>query len=444
MDVQVENGGGLRRDLRIRVPAERVARAVDERLKRMASRAKLPGFRPGKAPFKVVVSQYGDAARMDAISDIVQQTYPEALGKAGVNPAGQPKIDITVEKPGEALEYVAHIEVYPEVKLASLTALKIEKPAVEITDADVEKLIGNLRKAKRTLQPVTRAAQKGDSITVDFHGTLKGESFSGGEGKDVTLELGEGRFLPDLENGMSGHAAGEEFTVDVKFPDDYRAENLKGQTAQFKVTLKEVKEPQLPALDAEFLKSHGVEDGAGEAGLHAKCRGALEKERDKGVQSRLKTQALDQLLLTNPLEIPQALIDQEVPRLREEATARMGLNRQGNKFTPEKLESLLPAEMFAPQAQRRVALGLLIGEVIKAKDIKLDQARVDATLDGIAGDYEHPEQVKQFYRGRPDLMQGLRAMVLEDQVVEALIAGVQPSELKMSLDELLSPPKTAQ
>jgi trigger factor len=437
MEVQVDNAGGLRRNLRVTVPAERVAKAVDERLKRMATRAKLPGFRPGKAPMKVIESQYGESARLDAISDLIEQTYPEAVGKTGVQPAGQPKIDISGNKVGEALQYTAQIEVYPEVKLGSLTDLKIEKPVVEITEADVDKLVANLRKAKRSFVEVTRPAQSGDQVVVDFIGRLDGEAFSGGEAKDTTIELGEGRMLPDLENGIAGHAAGETFMVDVKFPEDYRAENLKGKTAQFEVTIKSVKQPELPAIDAEFLKSHAVEESAGEAGLRAKCRSALEKERDKGVQNRLKTQALDQLLEKHPFEIPRSLIDQEIPRLRDEAAARMGLNRQGNRIPPERLESLFPAEMFVPQAQRRVALGLLIGEVIKARDVKLDQARVESALDGIAGDYEHPEQVKQFYRSRPDLLQGLRAMVLEDQVVESLLGGVKPAEKKMSLDELL-------
>jgi trigger factor len=437
MEVQVDNAGGLRRNLRVTVPAERVAQAVDDKLKRLATRAKLPGFRPGKAPMKVIESQYGESARLDAISELIEQTYPEAVGKTGVQPAGQPKIDIAGNKVGEALQYTAQIEVYPEVKLGSLADLKIERPVVEISEADVDKLVTNLRKAKRTFNDATRAAQTGDQVVVDFIGRLDGEAFAGGEGKDATIELGEGRMLPDLENGIAGHAVGETFTVDVKFPDDYRAENLKGRTAQFEVTLKSVKEPQLPAIDEEFLKSHGVEDGAGEAGLRVKCRAALEKERAKGVQNRLKSQALEQLLEKHPLEIPRTLIDQEIPRLRDEAAARMGLNRQGVKFSAEKLEGLFPAEMFVPQAQRRVALGLLIGEVIKAKDVKLDQARVDQALEGIAGDYEHPDQVRQFYRSRPDLMQGLRAMVLEDQVVETLLQGANATEKKMSLDELL-------
>ncbi|HVT34601.1 MAG TPA: trigger factor, partial [Nevskiaceae bacterium] len=310
MEVNVENSDGLSRQLRVRVPAERVAKAVDERLKRVASRARVPGFRPGKAPFKVIEQQYGESARLEAVSDLVQQTYPEALGKAGVHPAGAPKIDITAERPGQPLEYVAKFEVYPEIKLANLSAIAVEKPVVEIADTDIDKLVDNLRRNRRTFETVTRAAAAGDTVTLDFEGKLDGTVFPGGQGKDVSFEIGESRFLPDLENGIVGHAAGESFTVDVKFPEDYRAENLRGKTAQFDVQLKEVKEPKLPPIDAEFLKSHQVEESAGEAGLREKCRAALVKERDKAVSNSVKQQALDQLLAHNPIEIPQALIEQ--------------------------------------------------------------------------------------------------------------------------------------
>jgi len=441
MEVHVDSPGGLRRDLRVRVPAERVNKAVGERLQRYGSRAKLPGFRPGKAPAKVIEQQYGEAARMDAISDIVNQTYPEALSQAGVTPAGQPRIDITVEKPGEPLEYVAHIEVYPEVKLTALDALKIERPLVEVSEADVDKLIENLRKARREFVVVERASQAGDSVTVDFLGKLDGEPFAGSEGKDVQFEIGAGQFLPDLENGIVGEAAGtESFVVDVHFPDDYRAENLRGKTAQFEVHLKEVREPKLPEVDEAFLNTHNVEAGAGIEGLRAKCRTALEKERDKAVQGRLKSQALEQLLTLNPLELPQALIAQEIPRLREEAVSRMNMS----KADAEKRKAMLPDTLFEQTAQRRVALGLLIGEVIKARDLKLDEARVEKALDDLAMDYEQPEQVKAFYRSRPDLLQGLRAMALEDQVVESLIAGGKQSEVATTLDELLNPAQPAQ
>jgi trigger factor len=440
MEVKVEASSGLRREMRVVVPAERVSKAVDERLKRFASRAKLPGFRPGKAPFKVIQQQYGESARLDAISDIVNQTYPEAVSQAGVNPAGAPKIDITAEKSGEALEYVAHFEVYPEISLNPLSQLQIERPVVEVGEADVDRLVENLRKARRTLEAKAGAAAKGDVVTVDFLGKLEGEAFTGGEGKDVTIELGASQFLPDLENGIAGHAKGEEFVVDVAFPEDYRAENLKGKTAQFHVTLKEVKESVLPAIDADFLKLHSVDEAAGEAGLRDKCRTALEKERDKGVRNRLKGQALEQLLAANPVEIPQALIAQEIPRLREEAVSRMNMAN----VPKDKHAELLPDALFEQQAQKRVALGLLIGEVIKTQKVQLDLARVDQALEEMAADYEQPEQVKAYYRSRPEMLQGLRAMVLEEQVVDSLIAGVTPTETKLSLDELLNPPRQAQ
>ncbi len=439
MEVNVESPGGLRRQMRVRVPADRVAKAVDDRLKRYASRAKLPGFRPGKAPRKVVEAQFGESARVDAISDIVQQTYPEALNQAGIHPAGQPKIDITAETPGEALEYVAHFEIYPDITL-SADALQIERPVVEVSAADVERLVENLRKARREFAAVERAAAQGDRVKVDFLGKLDGEPFSGGEGKDVSFEIGASQFLPDLENGIVGHTPGEQFTVDVAFPADYRAENLRGKTAQFDITLKSVEAAQLPAIDADFLKAHGVDEAAGEEGLREKCRTALEKEREKGIQNRLKTQALDQLLAANPLEVPEALIQQEIPRLRQEAASRMNMAN----VDAGKLQELLPDAAFEQSARRRVSLGLLIGEVVKSRGIKLDAERLAKALDGIATDYEQPEQVKAFYRSRPDLMQGLSAMVMEDQVVEALVGTATLTDRVMTLDELLNPKAAAQ
>ena len=225
----------------------------------------------------------------------------------------------------------------------------------------------------------------------------------------------------------------------MSFPADYRAENLRGQTAQFEMTLKSVEEAKLPEIDADFLKTHGVEDGGDVAALRAKCKAALEKERDKGVQNRLKSQALDQLLVANPIDVPEALIQQEIPRMRQEAAARMNMA----KADPEKLKEMLPDAVFEAQARRRVSLGLLIGEVIKAREIKLDPARMDKALDNMAADYEQPDQVKAFYRTRPDLMQGLGAMVLEDQVVDALVAGGTVSEKPSTLDALLNPQAAA-
>ena len=440
MDVQIENPaekgpGGLVRQLRVRIPADRIASAVDSRLKQIATRAKIPGFRPGKAPFKVIEQQYGEAARLEVIQDLVRGSYPEAVDKAGIQPATAPHFEVVAEKSGEPLEYLARFEVFPEIKLKALSDLTVERPAVTIGDADVDKVVESMRRAQRTFAPAARAAREGDLCAIDFEGFIDGVAFQGGKGQDAQFEVGQGRFLPDLENGIKGHAAGEEFTVDVQFPEDYRAEQLKGKKAQFKVTLKSVQEPRLPELDAAFFKGQGLEDGQGLDALRAKVRAALEVERDKAIKGRVKAQVLEQLLAANPIPVPQAMIAQEIGRLRDEAATRFN----AAKMKPEQLQQLFPNEVLEPNARRRVSLGLLIAEVIRERKIVLDTARQDRLLDQLAADYQQPEQIKQYYRGRPELMQGLRAMVMEEQVVEALLAGAKSKETPMALDDLLKP-----
>ncbi len=437
MQVHLESQTGLARSLRVQIPAERVDKAVAERIKRIASRAKLPGFRPGKAPMKVIEAQYKDSARYEVMNDLVRDTYPEALDKAQVQPAGFPRFEIVGES-ASGFEYTAHFDVYPDVKLDQLGTLAVNRPVVEITEADVDRLIENLRRARKSFAEVSRAAGQGDQVTVDFEGQLDGEVFQGGKGEGVTFEIGANQFLPDLESAMLGKSVGDTFTTDVNFPADYRAENLKGRTAQFTVTLKMVKEVLLPSLaDTEFLSAHGVAGDEGEQGLRSKSRTALENERNKATKARLKGQVLDQLLAAHPIDVPKGLIEQELPRLREEAANRMNMG----KIKPEKAKELLPDQLFEATARRRVALGLLIGEVIKSKNIALDAARVEQTLEEMATDYEQPEQVRQFYRSRPDLLQGLRAVVLEDQVVDALVADAAVTEVPMSLEQLLNPPQ---
>jgi trigger factor len=436
MEIHVESPGGLSRRLHVKIPSERVERELGMRMKQLAARARIPGFRPGKAPLKVVQRQYGESARMDVIGELVRQTWPEAVAQAQVQPAGSPNFEVTSEKAGEPLAYVASFDVFPEVRLDQLDRIEIQKPAVEITEADVERLIANLRKARRTLEPVERAAQAGDVAVVDFDGQIDGESFQGGKGEKVEIEIGEKQFLEDLENAIVGHSAGDSFDADVNFPADYRREDLRNKTARFAVKLLEVREPRLPAIDDEFLKIHGAEEGSGEQGLRDKCRKALESERDKAIRTRLKRDVLDQLLSLHPTEVPQSQVQQEVARLREEAIRRMQLNQSG-KLQVEKLQQMLPDALFEANAQRRVALGLLIGEAIKARQIKPDNARLNTALEEIAADYEQPEEVRQFYRSRPDMMQGLQAVVLEEQVVESLLAGAKSVELPLSLEDLL-------
>ncbi|MBX6420511.1 MAG: trigger factor [Nevskia sp.] len=437
MEVHVESAGGLARRLHVKIPYERLQQELDTRLKRLAARARVPGFRPGKAPLKLIQQQYGASVRQDAIDELVRESWPQALEQAQVRPAGAPSIEIVEGQAGEPFRYVAHFDVFPEVRLEHLDRIEVKKPRVEITEADVERLIESLRRARRSLETVTRPARVGDVATVDFEGRIEGQTFPGGTGDKVDIEIGERRFLPELEDTLLGRTPGERFTADIRFPEDYRAEDLRGKLARFEITLVALKEPKLPAPDdAEFLAAHGVEAGAGLAGLQAKCRSALEAERDKALRAYLKRQVLEQLLAAHPVEVPASQIEQEIARLREETASRMQLSRAG-RLKPEKLQQLLPDTLFEEAARRRVALGLLMREVIRSRGIQPDHARVERALDELAADYEHPETVKQFYRSRPELMRGLEAGVLEEQVVESLLQEAKSSEVAMTLEDLL-------
>jgi len=442
MEVQVESVGGLSRRLHVKVPAERLDREFGQQLKSFAARARIPGFRPGKAPLTVIRKQYGANVRMDAVGEVVRQTWPEALEQANVTPAGTPNFEVTSEAPGEPLAYVVSFDVYPDIVLGDFKALKVTRPAVEVTDADVERLIENLRKARRTLVAVERPAQKGDVATIDFDGKIDGEAFQGGHGEGINAEIGEGRFLLDLENGLIGHSIGETFDVPVNFPADYRAEALAGKSSVFTVTIKALQEPALPEIDEEFLKVHGVDEGGVEA-LQAKCRQALESERNKAVTNLVKREVMDQLLQLHPIEVPGSQVADEIERLRGDTANRMGATNN-NAIKPEQLKAILPDAMFEATAKRRVALGLLVGEVIKVCEITPDAARVDRMLDEMAADYEEPEALRKLYRSRPDLLQSLHAVAIEEQVVDHLLGEAEVTEQTMSLEDLLKTQNQAQ
>ena len=286
-------------------------------------------------------------------------------------------------------------------------------------------------------------------MVVDFDGTIDGDAFPGGKGEKVEIEIGVGQYLPQLEQSLAGHLAGDSFDVDLRFPDDYAREALRGKDARFAVKLLEVKEPKLPEIDGEFLKAHGADEHGGEPGLRAKCRSALEAERDKAIRNRLKREVLEGLLAAHPIEVPASHVRSDIERLREDAFNRMqsqmGGQLPGGKMTPERLQQMLPDEYFRANAEKRVALGLLMGDVIKSREIKADEARVEERLTELAADYEQPEQVKAYYRTQPEMMKSLAAAVLEDQVVENLLTTAQVTEVSMSLEELLKPaaPATA-
>lgn len=438
MEYSVETPGGLTRRLKVQIPAERIDGEVNKRLRQIGKRAKIQGFRPGKAPLNILQSRYGAQARYEALDELVKQTYPEALKQADLRPAGRPNIEVGSFEAGSAVEYTAEFDVYPDVEIRNLDKIKVKRPAVDITDADIDRMIENMRRQQRVFESVERAAQEGDEATFDFEGTLDGEPFEGNKAENQSAVLGEGRFLADFEQGIIGHAAGEEFSIDVSFPEDYQAEELKGRTAQFRITLHRVAEPRLPEVDEAFIKAAGIEEGTEEA-LRDKIRNSLERERERAVQQKVKTAVFEGLLEQNPIDLPQALVEEEIGRMRHEAIH--GLPEQTRKQIHDdeaQAKQIFPDEVFRSGAERRVSLGLLIAQVIEDKEIELDRERVDARIEEMAVDYADPDQVRQFYRSNARMMQSLEAEIMEAQVVDALLAEAKVSDSKTSLEDLMS------
>ena len=437
MEVSVEQSEGLRRRLSVEIPADQLEQAFSTRIKQMGQRAKVPGFRPGKVPTKVLVQRYGDAARAEAVEELLRTTYPKAIEESELKPAGYPTFDIQAEVVGEPLKYTASFEVYPEVTLTGLDGLKVERPQVEIGEDDVERTLGTIKEQHRKWVAVDRPAAKGDKMKLDFVGKLDGEAFEGGAAEAAEVELGAGRFIPSMEEALVGLTAGTETTIDVSFPDDYQAENLKGKDTQFEVKILSVEAGEDPALDdPELLKSLGVEESAGEAGLRAKVREQLERERDKAVSGKVKEQVMDGLLAANPIDVPQAMVDEEIQRMRQEAVQRFG-NMPNND--PDAMARMLPDDLFKDNATKRVALSLLISEVIQEKQIKVEEGDIDAVLARYASELADTEQAMQYYRSQPQIMQQFQALAMEERVVDVLLEGATVTDQSVTFDDLMNP-----
>lgn len=428
MQVSVEQTGSLERKVTVQVPAERVEDEVTNRLRNLARRVRMDGFRPGKVPFKVVKKRYDGQVRGEVLSDLVQQTLSEALRQENLQPAGGPRIEPKSMEPGKGLEYDAVFEIYPQIELASLSGAEVEKPVAEVSDADVDKMIDKLRTQRATWSQVDREAREADQITVNFEGSIDGEVFPGGKGEQVPIVLGSGSMIEGFEAQLEGAKAGEHRTVEVRFPDDYRAQEVAGKDAKFEVDVVEVAEPVLPEVDEDFARAFGVNEGGAE-GLRKEVRGNMERELEQKIRAKVKEQVLDRLLEANEIEVPKALVDEEITRMMSQATGK----------SPEELKGLnLPRDMFEDRARKRVALGLLIGEVIKSNEIQLDADRVSSTLSRVASSYEDPEEVMQAYRKNPSLRNDLEAHVMEEQVVDLLLGQMNVKEKRQAFDDLMN------
>ena len=426
----IETTQGLERRVSITIPADSVKSAVREELKRVAKNARVDGFRKGKVPPHIIEQRFGASVRNDVLNDLLPRHFFDLMFQEKVNLAGRPTFAVDSYEEGKDLQFTATFEVYPEVKLQGLENIKVEKPTVEITEADIDKMVNVLRKQQATWAETQDAAKAEDRVTLDFSGSIDDEEFEGGKAYDFVLLMGQGRMIPGFEEGIVGHKAGEQFDINVTFPAEYHSENLKGKAAKFAVTLKKVEVMVLPELTDEFVSKFGPNSKT-VADLRVEIKKNMERELKNALVSRVKNQVIDGLIEQNPLDVPAAAIEQEIEVLRNQAAQRFGGNAQQ--------AAQLPRELFEEQAKRRVQVGLLFSEVIASNELKADEARVKAMIEDIASAYEQPAEVIEYYNKNKELMNNIRNVVLEEQAVDAVLAKAQVTEKASSFDEIMNP-----
>jgi trigger factor len=417
MRVSIETTSNLERRLTVGVPAERVESEVDTRLQKASRNIRLPGFRPGKVPMKVMRQRFGAGIRQEVVGEVVNESFREAVIQEKLRPAGLPSIEPKNLEQGKELQYVATFEVYPEVELAEMKGFSVEQVVAQVKDEDVDKMIDVFRKQQGTWESVERASVLTDKVTIDYLGTRDGEEFAGGSGQDSDLELGSGRMIPGFEDGIVGMTTGEERTLALRFPEDYHSEELKGAAVQFKITVKNIQQLVPAALDEALFAKYGVEDG-GEERFRKEVADNMARELKNAVQSKLKQQVMDAVLEAHKsLEVPKALIDQEITALRNQMFQQYG--GLGNQNLD--LKSLLPDNMFAENAERRVKLGLVLAEIVAKNDLKPGREKVREVIEEMASTYQNPQEVIDYYYSNQQQLAAVESKVLEDLVVEKLL-----------------------
>ncbi len=426
MEVSLSDTGGLTRRLEVAVPATEVTREVQLRLKRLSRTARLKGFRPGKAPLAVITKQFGEQVRAEVLSDLVRSSFAQAVSQEKLKPAGGPRIEPLAMGPETDLKYAAHFEVLPEVRLNPPEALAIERPVASVSEADIDAMIDNMRTQKPVFTPVDREARDRDRVVFDYQARIGGKAFEGSDLTDVRIVLGTGQAMPELERGLMGVRAGERRTVDALFPAAHPNKKLAGQSAELHLAIKAVEEPSLPAVDQEFFRAYGVEEGGLEQ-MRAEVRQSMERELAGVIRARLRTQTLDGLYRANPVDVPRALLEEQVQQLQIETARRLGI-RDVNRLPP-------PATFEEP-ARRRVALGILINHVVQAQNLKPDRARVQARLAELTESYPNPEEARRAYLQSRDAMHGIESAVLEDEVIDFLLERARTTERATTFKDL--------
>ena len=435
MQVTSEAVSGVARRLNVSVPTSRVNEQFEARLKRTAKTVKINGFRPGKVPLNVVRREYGAGIYQEVVNDVIRDTVFEAIQQEKINAVGMPNID-KVENKEDALVYEATVEVYPEVEVKAFDALEVERKTTEVNDKDVDQMIENLQKQRQTWAETKGMAKKDMQVTFDFEGTVDGEKFEGGTAEDFKLVLGSGRMIPGFEDGIVGMKKGEEKVIDVTFPEDYQAENLAGKAAQFKINVKLVEKSKLPEIDAEFLKIFGLTEEEGVEKLKADVRKNMDREVKNGLRNQVKAATFDALVAANEVEVPESMLAQEIDRQRQQMIQQF-TQQFGAQGAQAFDSSMLPDDLFKEQAEKAVKLGVLVSKVLTDAKIEVDPARVEAYIDDMASSYEDPTEVIEYFKNDKQQRAQIEAVVLEDQIVDHILASAKVTDTAVSYEELL-------
>jgi trigger factor len=436
MNVSIDNTGPLERRVTVDVPEERIATAVQERLKKLSRTTRIDGFRPGKVPMKVVEQRFGTMVRQEVVGEVMQQTFGEAVSAENLRPATQPEIEPAAAGAGSGLTYTATFEVYPEISLSCIESMSVERPLCEIVDEDVDAMIENLRSQRMVWRPVERPAQSGDQITMDFDGLIDDTPFEGGAQEDAVVELGGGQLIPGFEDGLLGASAGQSLELELKFPDEYHAETLAGKPAKFQVQVKSVAESELPVLDDEFYKGFGVEDGGLEA-FRTELRGNMEREKEQRLKNLVKENVMGALFEGVDVELPKGLVSHEAEHQRNAMLNRM----QGQGADPTMLEQLQPS-LFEEDAKRRVSLGLIVSEIVQTANIVPDQNKVREIIESMAAGYEDPGAVVGWYYEEKGRLAEIESSVVEEASVQWVLQQVKSTEKAITFDDLMNPGQT--
>jgi trigger factor len=429
MQVSIETTSGLERRMTVGVPASEVDIAVNTKVKETARRVRIDGFRPGKVPVSVVKQRFGAGIRAEVLEEVVRNHYFKAITEQKVMPAGNPNIQFTKDVAGEDVEFTATFEVFPEIELAGYDGFEFEKSVVEITDADVEKMLENLQKQRANYVSVERACKEGDRVKIDFVGKVDGEVFEGGSAEGQSVTLGSGQMIPGFESGIEGMEVGATKAIDVTFPEDYGNKELAGKAAVFDITVHEVAEAELPEMDEAFFAAFGADVKDVDA-FRVEVRSNMEREAKTALQGKLKNSVIDKLVEVNTLDVPKALVADEIGRLKQQAVQQFG---GGAEMDP----NTLPNELFQDQAERRTKVGLIMNEIVTKSEIKADDAAVKAYIEEQASVYQDPQQVIDYYNNNAEMLNQVKAVVVENAAIDHILAQSKVKDVKVGYDEAI-------